>query len=102
MAYLHNHHRMAFVDWRQRSLLRANLLVLLSLTVSFWLSNFPYNKANPWLVIPLLFSFIGTADTLRCMRTKWNWYHGGVVLCAYMDLMCICVILFFLVYPFWL
>lgn len=92
----------AFLDWRQRSLLRANLLVLVSLLMSFKMSNFPNNRLNPWLVFPLGLAGVGTADTLRCMRTRWNWYHGGVILCAYMDLMCICLILFFLVYPLWL
>jgi putative effector of murein hydrolase len=94
--------RKSFTDWRQRNLLRANLLVLLSLIVAFWLSQFPHNHPSPWLVFPLLLAMIGTADTLRCMQTRWNWYHGGVVLCAYMDLMAVCLILFFLVYPLWL
>ncbi len=44
----------------------------------------------------------GTLDTLRCMQTRWSWYHGGVLLCAYMDLMVVCLILFFLLYPLWL
>jgi putative effector of murein hydrolase len=91
-----------FADWRQRSLLRANLLVLLSLLISFWLSNFPHNRESFWLVFPLLLAMVGTLDTLRCMQTRWSWYHGGVVLCAYMDLMVVCIITFFLVYPFWL
>ena len=91
-----------FADWRQRSLLRANLLVLLSLLISFRLSNFPHNRESFWLVFPLLLAMAGTLDTLRCMRTRWNWYHGGVLLCAYMDLMVVCLILFFLLYPLWL
>lgn len=90
------------MDWRQRSLLRANLLVLFSVTVSFWLSNFPHNRLNPWLAIPLVLAMVGTVDTLRCMHKRWDWYHGGVILCAYMDLMCVCLILFFLLYPLWL
>ena len=89
-------------DWRRRSLLRANLVVLLSLLLSFRMSNFPHNRLNPWIVIPLVAAMAGTADTLRNMRTRWNWYHGGVILCAYMNLMCVCLILFFLVYPLWL
>ncbi len=94
--------RHAFTDWRQRSLLRANGVVLLSLVVSFWLSDFPHNRANPWLVLPLLLAMAGTGDTLRCMQQRWNWYHGGVILCAYMDLMVVCLITFFLLYPLWL
>jgi hypothetical protein len=34
------------------------------------------------------------------MRTKWSWYHGGVVLLIYMDLMAISMILFLLLYPY--
>jgi putative effector of murein hydrolase len=94
--------RYSFTDWRQRSLLRANLMVFVSLLVSFWLSNFPHNRLSFWIVIPLLVAMAGTADTLRCMRTTWDWYHGGVILCAYMDLMVVCLILFFLIYPLWL
>jgi type II secretory pathway component PulF len=89
-------------DWRQRSLLRANLVVLLSLLTAFWLSNFPHNRESFWIAIPLVAALAGTVDTCRCMRTRWSWYHGGVVLCAYMDLMAICMIVFFLVYPLWL
>lgn len=97
-----SHNRPAFTDWRQRSLLRANLLVLLCLLAAFRMSNFPHNRLNLWISIPLLLAMVGTADTLRNMRTSWNWYHGGVILCAYMDLMCVVMIGFFLVYPLWL
>ena len=92
----------AMADWRQRSLVRANLLVLVSLLLAFRLSDFPHNRASVWIAIPLLLALVGTLDTLRCMRTQWSWYHGGVVLCAYMDLMVVCLIAFFLVYPLWL
>ena len=89
-------------DWRKRSLVRANLLVFLSLMMAFWLSNFPHNRASFWITIPLLLSLTGTLDTVRCMQPRWSWYHGGVVLCAYMDLMAVCMIAFFLIYPLWL
>jgi hypothetical protein len=92
----------SFKDWRQRSLLRANLVVLVSLLVAFRLSNFPHNRLSYWIVIPLLLSVAGTLDTCRCMRSRWSWYHGGVLLCAYMDLMAVCMIVFFLIYPLWL
>lgn len=92
----------AMGDWRQRSLVRANLLVLASLLIAFRLSDFPHNRPSVWIAFPLLFALVGTLDTVRCMRTRWSWYHGGVVLCAYMDLMVICMIAFFLIYPLWL
>jgi hypothetical protein len=34
------------------------------------------------------------------MRRRWSYYHAGVVLCIYMDLMAITLILFFLLYPY--
>jgi len=91
-----------FFRWRQRSLLRGTLLVLASTWIAFRLSHFPHNFATPWLLAPLLVASAGLIDTIRCMQPRWSWYHGGVLLCVYMDLMSICMILFFLVYPLWL
>ena len=93
---------LGFFDWRERSLLRGTLLVLSSTYASFRLSWFPQNHATVWLMLPLLVAILGTGDTIRCMQPRWNWYHGGVLLCVYMDLMSVCMILFFLVYPIWL
>jgi len=85
---------------RQRSLVRGNLLVLLSLLSAFFLSDFPHNRPTLLLLIPTLFSIIGTAETVRCIRRRWSFYHGGVILCIYMDLMAVTMILVFLLYPY--
>jgi len=85
---------------RNRSLLRGGLLVLLSLGVAVRLSGFPNSRTNPYLALPALGAIAGTIDHVRCMRTKWSWYHGGVILLVYMDLMAIGMILFFLLYPY--
>ncbi len=85
---------------RQRSLLRANLLVLFSLIAAIYLADFPRNHATPLLILPTLTAIIGTADTVRCMQRRWSFYHGGVLLLIYMDLMALCMILFFLLYPY--
>jgi hypothetical protein len=85
---------------RTKSLLRSNILVLASLGVSLLLSNFPHNRANPFLILPTLTAIVGLADTIRCMQPRWSFYHGGVLLCIYMDLMAISMILFFLLYPY--
>ena len=89
----------AFFNPRMRSLPRGNLLVLGSLTAAMFLSHFPHLRANNWLVAPLLGIMLGTLDTLRCMRTRWNFYHGGVILCVYMDLMVLVLVAFLLLYP---
>jgi putative effector of murein hydrolase len=102
MPALYVHGLRGITDWRRRSLLRGSVLVILSLLAAFRLSHFPQNYASPWIVIPLLVAIAGTVDTVRCMQVRWSWYHGGVILCAYMDLMAIAIILFFLVYPLWL
>jgi hypothetical protein len=85
---------------RCRSLTRGNTLVLCSLSVALFLSDFPHNRATVLLFLPALVSLVGLVDTLRCMQPRWNFYHGGVLLCVYMDLMAISMILFFLIYPY--
>ncbi len=64
------------------------------------MSNFPHLQATPWLVLPAIGCAIGTADTVRCMQRRWSFYHGGVLLCLYMDLLALTLILFFLLYPY--
>ena len=89
----------AFFNPRFRSLPRGNLLVLGSLLAALLLSHFPHLEATPWLLLPLLGIALGTADTARCMRKRWNFYHGGVILCIYMDLLVLILVLFLLLYP---
>jgi hypothetical protein len=90
----------ALVDLRQRSLIRANLLLGFSFLLAFLLSDFPHNHATPLLAIPALIAFFATFETVRCMQRRWSFYHAGVILCIYMDLMAIATILFFLIYPY--
>ncbi len=85
---------------RRRSLLRGNLLVLSSLLAAFLLSHFPNNRATLLLLLPSAAVLLGTADTIRCIRSRWSFYHGGVVLCIYMDLMAVCLVLFLLLCPY--
>ncbi len=89
----------AFLNPRLRSLPRANVLVLASFAAALPLSHFPQLRENYWLTLPLLGITLGTFDTMRCMRTRWNFYHGGVILCVYMDLMIWILVLFLLLYP---
>lgn len=86
----------------RHSLLRGSALVLLSLAAALLLSNFPHNRATSLLVLPAIVAVIGTADTIRCMQPRWSFYHGGVLLLIYMDLMSVCMILFLLLYPYML
>ncbi len=82
------------------SLLRGSVLVLISLLAAAILSNFPHNNANPAIVLPALVAIAGTIDTIRCMRPRWSFYHAGVLLLIYMDLMALVIVFFFLLYPY--
>ncbi len=94
-------HRPAVLDFRRHSLSRGNILVLVSLVVAIGLADFPHNHPTLLLLLPTLTAMVGTGETVRCMRRRWDYYHAGVILCIYMDLMIICMILFFLIYPYW-
>jgi hypothetical protein len=43
---------------------------------------------------------LGMLDTVRCMRPRWGFYHGGVILLLFMDMLVVCLILFFLILPY--
>ena len=94
------HNRRAFFKPRRGSLVAASVVVLASLAAAIWLSNFPHNRATLWLILPALVTCVATVETVRSMRPRWNFYHAGVVLCVYMDLMVVAIILFLLIYPF--
>jgi hypothetical protein len=93
-------HRPSFLDPRRHSLSRGNVLVLLSLVTAVLLSDFPHNRPTLLQLLPAAVAMIGTGETVRCMRRSWNFYHAGVILCIYMDLMALAVIFFLLVYPY--
>lgn len=94
------HHIPDLLNFRHRSLVRGNLLVWLSVIAAFFLSDFPHNRATLLLILPTLGVLSGTVDTVRCIRKRWSFYHAGVLLCIYMDLMAISIILFLLIYPY--
>jgi len=90
---------------RTHSPLRGSVLVLLSLTGAYFLSDFPDARPTLLLLIPTIVVFIGSADTYRCVRSRspqWDLYHAGVLLMLYMDLLAIFLILFLLLYPYML
>jgi hypothetical protein len=97
--YLHSICRDIF-DLRSHSLIRGSLLVLLSFLASILLSGFPNSRPNLFITIPAVLAILGTIDTIRCVQRRWNFYHAGVILCIYMDLLALGMIFFFLLYPY--
>ena len=90
----------AIFNPRAHSLIRGSLIVFASVALATLLSKFPHIRATPWLVLPFFGCLAGMADTLRCIQKRWSFYHGGVLLCLYMDLLAITLALFFLLYPY--
>lgn len=90
----------SFFNLRRPSLARGSLLVLASFAIAFPLSGFPDDRRNLLLMLPAVFAVLGTLDTMRCVQRRWNLYHGGVILLLTMDMMAICLVLFFLLAPY--
>jgi hypothetical protein len=90
----------AVFNLRKRSLRRATSLVIGGLLLALLLAGFPNDRPSLKLLVPLLLAFAGTFDTARCLRLRWSFYHGAVVLLLYSDIMALCMILFLLIYPY--
>jgi hypothetical protein len=90
----------AFFHLKRRSLIRANILVLGSFAASFYLSGFPGTRPNLLLLLPALAATVGTIDTLRCLTPQRDLYHAGIILCLFMDMLALCLIFFFLLFPY--
>jgi len=90
----------ASLNLRARSLIRGTALVLTSLGASFLLSGFPHVHTAWPISFAALAALWGTYETLRCLRLRWSFYHGGVLLLLYMDVIALTMIFFLLLYPY--
>jgi len=90
----------SFFNLRAPSLLRGNLLALVSLAVAFPLAKFPFDQANPAMILPIVGAAAGMFEAFRCIRARWSWYHGAVLISLYMDALVLTMILFLALYPF--
>lgn len=84
---------------RNKSLTRGTAISLASLWISFRLSGFPDIHLSLWLIVPFLVTCAATLDTTRCLQRRWNFYHGGVLLLIYCELMVLVMIAFLLLAP---
>jgi hypothetical protein len=90
----------ASLNLRSRSLVRGTVLVLASLAASMLLSGFPRVHTAWPIIFAVLTALWGTFETTRCLRLRWSFYHGGVLLLLYMDVTALTMILFLLFYPY--
>jgi hypothetical protein len=92
--------RFSILQLQRKSLVRGTLLALGSLWASFRLSGYPEMHICLWLIVPLLTACAATWDTARCLQKRWSFYHGGVILLIYVDLMILLMISFLLLAPY--
>jgi hypothetical protein len=86
---------------RQRSLLRGIVLSLGALAASMRLSGFPdarHLHASPWQLVPVAAAAWGMVETARCLSRKWSFYHAGVLILLYSELMILALAIFLWVY----
>jgi len=92
--------RLSIFRLERKSLIRGTFLALASLWVSFRISGYPDPHLCLWLLIPLACAAAGAWDTARCLQKRWSFYHGGVLLLFYVDLMVLVMIVVLLLAPF--
>ncbi len=78
------------------------MLVVIALVAGILISHTPDLRPTLWLMLPMLLAMWGSAETTRCLQKRWSWYHGGVLLLLYADLMVATLVAFFLLYPYFL
>jgi hypothetical protein len=91
--------RYAVFHIRCHSLLRGTVVVLASLIAAVAASGFPDLHPSLWMILPALGALYGTWETTRCLRQRWSFYHGGVLLLLYSDVLVVALIFFLLLYP---
>ena len=85
----------------QKSLARALVLALGGLALSLRLAGFPAPDSphpSPWqaFVIPIV--AWAMIETARCLKSRWSFYHAGVVILLYSELMILVMALFLWVF----
>ena len=96
------HLRFSIFRLREKSLPRAIILSLGAFLASLRLAGFPSIEklhGSRWQILALLVAAWGMAETARCLRRRWSFYHAGVLLLLYTDLMILAAIVVMLAVP---
>lgn len=83
------HLRFSIFRLRQKSLARGILLSTGAFVASLLLAGFPdvdHLHSSPWQAAALLAAAWGMAETARCLRRKWSFYHVGILVLLYSDM----------------
>lgn len=87
---------------RQRSIVRAIVLSVGAFAASLRLAGFPAIDnlhGSPWQFLALLVAAWGMAETARCLQRQWSFYHAGVLILLYANLMIMLTIVVLLAVP---
>jgi CO dehydrogenase/acetyl-CoA synthase gamma subunit (corrinoid Fe-S protein) len=66
------------------------------------LAGFPDTNAlhaSNWQILALPFVSWGMVETSRCIGRRWSFYHAGVLLLLYAELMILAMVLFLWLFP---
>jgi hypothetical protein len=87
---------------RQKSLIRGVGLALTAFAASLLLAGFPHIAnlhGSRFQALTMLAAGWGLGETARCLRRKWCFYHAGVILLLYSELMILVLTGFLTFYP---
>ena len=88
--------RSSILQLRRRSLARGVVLALGSFAASLRLAGFPRIEnlhGSRWQALVVPFAFWALAETARCLTRRWSFYHAGVLLLLYSELMILAMVL---------
>ena len=94
--------RLPIFELRQKSLIRGVSLALSAFAASLLLAGFPYIAnlhGSRWQVLTMLCAGWGMGETARCIRRHWCFYHAGVLILLYSELMILVLTVFLTFYP---
>jgi hypothetical protein len=69
---------------------------------SLRLAGFPNIEdlhGSRWQIVALVAAAWGMAETSRCLRRRWSFYHAGVMLLLYANLMILATIVVLIAVP---
>jgi CO dehydrogenase/acetyl-CoA synthase gamma subunit (corrinoid Fe-S protein) len=87
---------------RQRSVIRAMVVSVGAFFLSLRLAGFPdiENLHNShWQIVALLLAAWGMAETARCLQRQWSFYHAGILILLYADLMILTAVVVLMTVP---
>jgi hypothetical protein len=94
--------RLSFFRLQQRSLVRGIVLAVSAFAISLRLGGFPDIRAlhsSHWQIVAALVAFWGMVETARCLERRWSFYHAGVLILLYTDLMILAMAVLLFLYP---